>query len=227
MFSDSAIYDDETMKETIERRSKKLNKAKQPYFGEPHEQPRAALQRLRAVVGAFIYLKEKKVDDIFVAQVDRIGAQLEHLETALSTQPREMDKGKGADKHTVKFALWQPQKLKEKWFAYMDDVYTKADKKAQDFMTDNIKRLNDEYDKKKMIDQKDIDKEKNDEKRNEMKLEKDLRKAMEDNIPKLEAEWKKVKDWTKPKWNGGTPAIPAVLPAPSPTPSPAPEAIPA
>jgi hypothetical protein len=96
MFSGKVIYDDETMKEIIERRSKKKRKNGQLSYGTTYNQPRTAVQRLRAVVGAYIYLKEKNVNNIFIAQVDRIGAQLEHLENALATQPRTMEK-KGSD----------------------------------------------------------------------------------------------------------------------------------
>jgi hypothetical protein len=80
----------------------------------------------------------------------------------------------------------------------MDNVYTRADEKAQKFMTENLKRLNNEYDNSKMIKQDVIDNEKDDNKREDLKSEKLLRENMKDYIPKLEAEWKKVKDWDKP-----------------------------
>lgn len=216
MFSNDQIYVDRVMKELIERKNtdkekKGKNKGK-PAYGEPHEQPRVAIQRMRAVVGAYLYLKEEKVDKIFVAQVDRIGAQLEHLENALAKTPRTVmrkEKEPNAqgivEDRPVTYNKWESQKLKEKWFAYMDGVYKNADKKAQEFMKVNLERLNNEYDNKKMIDQKDVDKEKSKDKQTEMKNEKKLRENMKDYIPKLEAAWKNAKNWSKPKWNAKKP----------------------
>jgi hypothetical protein len=179
------------MDDIIKRKSTTKNaqgkKKGQLRFGEPTEQPRVAIQRLRAVLGAYLYMKEKNIDDIFVAQVDRIGAQLEHIENALTVNPRKMVK-KAGGKRTVILNKWVPQKLKEKRFVYMDDVYEFADKKAQDFMKDNLARLKTEYNDGKLIQDADIKKEKDKDKQNELKLEKKLREDMKDYIPKLEAE---------------------------------------
>ncbi|KAF2463814.1 uncharacterized protein BDR25DRAFT_362485 [Lindgomyces ingoldianus] len=215
MFSikpDQQIYDRNDMDDLIKRKSTKKRskgaKKGQLTFGEPHEQPRTAIQRMRAVVGAYLYMKEKKVDEIFVAQVDRIGAQLEYIENALAKNPKtveregEMDGQGQIETRIVTFDKWVPQKLKEKWFAYMDNVYANANKKGQDFMKDNLKRLNDEYNDKKLIKQADVDREKNKERQNELKLEKKLREDMKDYIPKLEAQWAKAKNWPKPKRGG-------------------------
>lgn len=199
---------DQIIKRTSTKKRRSGRKKGQLAFGEPHEQPRTALQRLRAVVGVYLYMKEKKVNDIFIDQVNRIGAQLEHIENALAKSPRtveretaEPDENNVYQKRTVTFNKWTPLKLKEKWFAYMDSVYENANKKGQDFMKDNIKRLKDEYNDGKTIKQADIDKEKNKDKQNELKLEKKVREDMKEYIPKLEAQWTKAKDWAKPKWN--------------------------
>ena len=198
-------------RKSTKKRSKGAKKG-QLAFGEPHEQPRTAIQRLRAVVGAYLYVKEKKVNDIFVAQVDRIGAQLEHIENALAKSPRTVkrDDGKPDAQGIIRERLvtfkYVPLKLKPKWFAYMDNVYENANKKAQGFMEDNLKKLNDEYNDGRLIKQADVDKEKNKDKQNELKLEKQLRDDMKDYISKLEAQWAKTKDWSKPKWNSPAPA---------------------
>jgi hypothetical protein len=206
MFSDEVIYNDKDMDEGIKRTSTRKRKSKL-VMGEWNKQPRTVLQRMRAVVGAYLYLKEPKVNDIFIKQVDRIGQQLENLENALAKQPRIAErkvkdpKPNEDNKKSVPFHVWKPQKLKEKWFAYVDDVYKKADKKAQDFMKTNIERMEKEYTDAKMIKQDKIDKEKKDDEKKKLILEKDLREEMKKAIPKLKAEWTKSKDWPKPSWN--------------------------
>jgi hypothetical protein len=186
------------------------------------------------VVGTYLYLKEKRVDDIFIAQVDRIGAQLEHIKNALvehpiivqkqSAEPNDQDIYEERDV-TLR---WGPQMLRERWFTYMDGVYERASDKAQKFMTDNLKRLNDEYNDGIMVDQKDIDKEKDKTKQEEMKKEKLLREDMKKNIPLLEAAWKDHKDWPKPRWNSQVPGTPDGTPTQSSdaTATPTPEATP-
>jgi hypothetical protein len=153
-------------------------------------------------------MKETKVNKIFIDQVNRIGAQLENIENALAKTPRTVERDSATPdktgqykKRTVKFHGWEPQKLKEKWFAYMDDVYARANQKGEDFMKKNLARLKAEYNDKKLIKQADINKEKNKERQNELKLEKRLRDDMKEYIPKLEAQWDRAKDWPKPKWN--------------------------
>lgn len=215
MFSinpDQQIYDSDDMDQMIKRKSTKKRqkgtKKGKLTFGEAHEQPRAAIQRMRAIVGAYLYMKEDKVNRIFVAQVDRIGAQLENIENALTKSPRTVKRNDGIpdtngiiQSRLVVYNKWEHLKLKEKWFSYMDNVYENANKKGQAFMSVNLKRLQNEYNDNKKIQQSDIDKEKNKERQTELKLEKQLRDNMSDYIPKLEAQWTKAKDWGKPKWN--------------------------
>jgi hypothetical protein len=198
------IYKDKDMDELIKRtNNQKLKDKKTPKYPKVHDQPRVALQRMRSVVGAYLYLTEDKVNKIFIDQVDRIGAQLEIMEQALSKTARTSDKGgRGSGpSRTVTFNKWTPLKLKEKWFAYMDDVYENANKKGQNFMKDNIKRLKDEYDDGKKITQAQVDKEKTQDEKNKKAAEKKLREDMPDYISKLEAAWLKAKDWPRPKWN--------------------------
>jgi len=150
-----------------------------------------------------MYMKDKTVDDIFVAQVDRIGKQLELLENALAKNPRIVTKKTNRVPRTVQFHNWVPQGLKEKWFVYMDVVYNRANKKGLDFMEDNLKRLNKEYpDKDKdKISQTEVDNEKDGKVKSGKAAERKLRQEMPGYIRNLEAAWSKAKDWPKPKWN--------------------------
>ncbi|KAH7385735.1 hypothetical protein BKA66DRAFT_461898 [Pyrenochaeta sp. MPI-SDFR-AT-0127] len=210
------IYSSTDMDDMIKRKStkkeRKGSKKGKLKHGDFHEQPRVAIQRMRSVVGTFLYMKEKRVNDIFIAQVDRIGYQLENIENALAKNPRTVERKysepdeNGNYKRVVTFRNWEPQKLKEKWFEYMDKVYEKANKKGQDFMRENLKRLNDEYNNGKLIKQADVDKERDKDKQNELKVEKQLRDDMKDYISKLEAKWAAAKDWPKPKWNAQAPS---------------------
>jgi hypothetical protein len=214
MFSDSQIYKQKDMSDLIKRKSKDKHKngrkKGQVKWPDPNQQPRVAIQRMRSVVGALLYMTNNKVNQIFVNQVDRIGAQLDNIENALPKTPRtKMKKVKGADNKeveiTVTFNKWEHLDLKKKWFDYMDGVYTRANDKANAFMKTNFKELNDEYDSKKMIKQDDINKEKDKDKQKKMKEEKKLRDDMKDYIAKLETEWTKANNWSKPKWNSKTP----------------------
>jgi hypothetical protein len=90
MFSSIVIYKDATM-DTLIQRTNKEKKAGKVKYPDPYEQPRVAIQRLRSTVGAFLYLKEDKVNEIFIAQVDRIGAQLEALEPRIRGKRRQAE----------------------------------------------------------------------------------------------------------------------------------------
>lgn len=115
--------------DTIIRRESTDKRTKGTKKGQPHEQPRVAIQRMRDVVGVYLYMKEKNVSQIFIDQVDRIDAQIENIENALEKSPRTAVRKSNEpkpdgkfEKRTVTFNKWVPQKLKEKWLAYMDDL---------------------------------------------------------------------------------------------------------
>ncbi|KAI8937308.1 hypothetical protein NX059_006515 [Plenodomus lindquistii] len=205
MFSNSQIWDDRETAKMILRTSKrkqapvKEQRGSTPLVNEPLEQPKAAVQRLRNVIGAYLYLKEPRVNNIFVAQVDRIGAQLQNIENTLKVRPRSMPKLDPT--RIVNWSPWKPLGLKEKWFVYMNERYDTAHSKSQKFMKDNIERLNAEYNDAKLIKQADIDKVDDKKKKQALQDEKKLREDMKDIIKKLEDEWAKTKDWPRPKWN--------------------------
>lgn len=170
------------------------------------EQPRVAIQRMRAVVGALLYMTDTEVNRIFIDQVNRIGTQLENLENALAENPRTKQTNitnaeNEIETITVSFNKWEPLNLKKKWFDYMDKIYREANSKATKFMDDTFKKMDDEYDSKNMIKQADIDKEKDRDKQRKMQEEKRLREDMKEYIPKLKTEWKRANNWPKPQWN--------------------------
>ncbi|KAH7079796.1 hypothetical protein FB567DRAFT_129220 [Paraphoma chrysanthemicola] len=207
----TAIFNDKTMDALIKRTHVEKKKRTQP-----HDQPRVALQRMRAVVGAYLYFTDDRVNKIFVDQVDRIGNRLELLEAALSKNPRAAQREN--PQRIVMYNSWKPLKLKEKWYTYMDDVYETANNKGTKFMKDNIKRLRDEYTDAKRISQAQVDKENDKDKQKVLANEKKLRDDMPDYISKLEAAWSLAQNWPKPKWNAAAnpSPTPAILP---PTPS--------
>lgn len=169
-------------------------------YGEPYPQPSVVMQRLRLLVGAYISLNDNRVNKIFFNQVNRIGNQLEILENALPKHPRVKigTRGQPADPPVV-WEAWKPQKLKVKWFEYMDNVYEEANKKGSEFMEVNMRELKDKYKDSKMISHADIDKEKNADKKEDLKTEKNLRENMKVYMTRLEAEWAKHENWAKPK----------------------------
>lgn len=216
MFSTNPVtklYADGDMEAMIKRQStKKRNSGSrrgQLTFGEPLDQPIAAIQRMRTVVGAYLYLKEQKVNQIFINQVNRIGTQLENIEKQLAKTPRtalrKYDDPKGGNvkiERKVTFDAWKHQKLKEKWFAYMDQVYKDANQRGQDFMKENLQRLRDEYSDKNLKRARNaVKEEKNKKRKDELSLEVQLREKMKKHIPKLRTQWTDAKKWTKPKWN--------------------------
>jgi hypothetical protein len=109
----------------------------------------------------FTYIRRIKVDDIFIAQVDRIGDQLEKLENAVKENPRTLKKKADQpdanlvyQERTVLFNKYEPLDLKKEWFTYMDGVYERANDKAQKFMTEYLDLLDKEYDDTKMVEGK-------------------------------------------------------------------------
>jgi hypothetical protein len=209
MFSDKPINTDKDMEALIKREARKSK------WPKVLDQPKVAIQRMRYVVGAYLYMKDEKVDKIFVAQVDRIGAQLENIENALAETPitikkqDEMPNEQGIlEVKEVILNKWERLNLKKEWFTYMDGVYIRANNKAQDYMTENFRRLDAEYKDKKIIDEKEIDKEKDKDKQKIMREERALRVNMKEYIKKLKEEWEKTKNWPKPNWNSQAPGNP-------------------
>lgn len=207
MFSKDQIYSDDDMDKLIKRNNDrehdKKSGLKGPKYGSPYEQPRIAIQRMRSLVGGYIYMNDKRVNTIFVNQVNRIGQKLENLEQALPKNPRKVTRGRkgGPDHRVVTYDPWKYLDLEKKWYKYMDDIYDRANKKGQEFMNTNLKRLKEEYNDGKMLKQSEIDKEKDPKRRADLKAEKELREAMKVYIDKLDKEWSKWKNWPKPEWN--------------------------
>ncbi|KAH4055823.1 hypothetical protein HBI26_186480 [Parastagonospora nodorum] len=185
MFSSHAIFDAKKVQTLIQRTNtdkftRRGPKFRQRVYPDPFEQPRVVIHRLRSAVGTLLYMQEPEINKIFIAQVDRIGAQLENLENALQKDPRKVNKKNSrtndvSQDHVVTFDPWQPQKLKEKWFKYMDEAYKNANSGVQEFVDDTVAKLRVEFDDARLIKQADIDKEKDKTKKEELAKEKKLR----------------------------------------------------
>lgn len=173
-----------------------------------------ALLRLRQVVGAFLYLREKRINDILVAQVDRIGKQLERIENELVKNPRkEIRKGpidpatQTAPDVEVTFAAWKKMDLKAAWFGYMDDIYKNRKAVALAEMKKLIGYFKDAFPDSNINKLKaDIDKEEKSKKPNQsslktMKEDLSYQQQMQKSIDKLDKEWTKAQAWPKPGWN--------------------------
>ncbi|KAH5090123.1 hypothetical protein HBI38_042970 [Parastagonospora nodorum] len=211
MFSSHAIFDAKKVQTLIQRTNtdkftRRGPKFRQRVYPDPFEQPRVVIHRLRSAVGTLLYMQEPEINKIFIAQVDRIGAQLENLENALQKNPRKVNKKNSrtndvSQDHVVTFDPWQPQKLKEKWFKYMDEAYKNANSGVQEFVDDTVAKLRVEFDDARLIKQADIDKEKDKTKKEELAKEKKLRVDMKKYTPKFEEQWIRANGWSKPKWN--------------------------
>jgi hypothetical protein len=80
----------------------------------------------------------------------------------------------------------------------MDQVFKTAKDKGTSFVDDNIKLLKAEYTSQSAKDKAKDDPSKTNAERNEIAEWAQLRMEMDGYIVKLEAEWKKVKNWVKP-----------------------------
>jgi hypothetical protein len=174
------IWDADTMKKYIQRKMK----------GPAVDQPRKAIQRIKAVIGVFIYMQETRVNAIFKAEKVRIGSVLDGIDKNLPKTPRiEGNK---------QFTPWKTLGLGAKWDKYMDDVFKTAKNKGTKFVEDNIKLLKEEYTSKEAKDKAKDDKKKTKKERDEIKEWAVLCENIEKMIIKLEETWKKTKDWKKP-----------------------------
>ncbi|KAF2180484.1 hypothetical protein K469DRAFT_753193 [Zopfia rhizophila CBS 207.26] len=118
------IYNDSEMKDMIE------GKHKDKKYGTALEQPREAIQRLRAVVGAFKYMQESKIKEIFVEEKNRIGKMIGNLDTALPNNPRKIKGGRNSNERTYK--PWKALHLEDKWAKYMDNTFEAAKDKGHE-----------------------------------------------------------------------------------------------
>ncbi|KAF2650663.1 hypothetical protein K491DRAFT_608379 [Lophiostoma macrostomum CBS 122681] len=130
-------------------------------FGEPFDQPRTAIQRMRSVVGAYLYMREEAINDIFIDQVNRIGTQLGNLENAVAKTPRTVGRTSSTpdadgrlpertrlnDEYNDKKLITQTQINQEK-----DETKLKSlgqEEKLREDMKDYIAKLQDQWAKAK------------------------------------------------------------------------------
>jgi hypothetical protein len=176
------IYDDEDMKKYITRKMPKTSDV---------DAANKAITRIRSVIGAFHYLKEKEIADILKKEKVRVGLVLDGIDKELPKNPRK-------DGNNAAYKPWKTLGLGAKWNTYMDGVYKTAKDKGTKFVDENIKRLKDEYESKKAKDDAKDDDNKSKDERNKIKEWAKLREDVEKSIKELEKQWKEAKDWAKP-----------------------------
>lgn len=84
---------------------------------------RAALVKLKLILGARLYHKSPKIEAIFKKQKERIGDVLDALDTELERNPKE--------KGGVRFHAWKRQGLKAYWDQYMDEKFEIAKRRSE------------------------------------------------------------------------------------------------
>jgi hypothetical protein len=154
---------------------------------------RTAIQNVRSVVGVFKYMQETDVAKIFKDEKIGMGAIIGGIDRILPQTPRQIVR-----KNPRTFAPWQTLGLETMWGDYMDQVFKTAKDKGTSFVDDNIKLLKAEYTSQSAKDKAKDDPSKTNAERNEIAEWAQLRMEMDGYIVKLEAEWKKVKNWVKP-----------------------------
>lgn len=189
------IYKPEKMAELIEW-------SKPPKKGNKVQDTREAIQRIRSVIGVFLYMKEPEIAKIFKEEKERIGKVLDAIDKELPKTPRI--KGK------VTFTPWKPLGLGDRWDKYMDKVFKTAKDKGTEFVETNIERLKDEYTtpaaKAKAEDKPNLSKKERDDRAERKKNGEDIEKI----IKSMEKVWNagpdpnqpgvvvNAKNWVKP-----------------------------
>jgi hypothetical protein len=84
---------------------------------------RAALIRLKWLMGARSYMRHPDIEKIFKTQKERIGTVLEALDTSLESNP------------LPGLAVWKKQGLKAYWDSYTDEKFETATKRCENDMS--------------------------------------------------------------------------------------------
>jgi hypothetical protein len=176
-----SIYSDNDMEQYIKRTKKGL---------QPQDSPRAAIQRIRSIVGVFRYMQEPEIAKIFKDEKVRIGIVIDGIDKNVPKTPRI--------EGSTTYAPWKTQGLGARWDTYMDKTFNLAKDKGTRFVEDNIKRLKEEYTSQKARDAAKDDPKKTPKERNDIVEWAKLRGDIDSIITKLEAEWNKAKGWKKP-----------------------------
>lgn len=153
------------------------------------EDIRIAVQRVRAVIGMYKYMTEPTIKKYFGEEVTRMGKQIGKIDTTLPSHPRRITRG---DVRT--YDPWQKMDLEREWSTYANAKFVQAKKKADEFGAKWVKKLKDKKcsaaeKKKAKADPKDTP---------AIKQKKAEMTDIQFTIDKLETEWKKIPNWTRP-----------------------------
>lgn len=150
---------------------------------------RIAVQRVRAVIGMYKYMTEPAIKKYFTEEVTRMGEQIGKIDAALVSHPRKITRG-----IIRTYDPWQKLGLEAEWKTYVDAKFVQAKQKADDFGAKWVKKL-----KEKKCSAAEKKKAKNNPKDTQAERQKkvDLQ-DIQFTIDKLETEWKKIPNWTRP-----------------------------
>jgi hypothetical protein len=102
------------------------------------DRARAALVRLKWLMGVRMYMRHKNIKAIFKTQKERIGTVLDALDTSLESNPQPG------------LAAWKKQGLKAYWNSYMDEKFKTANTRCENDMTTYLTLMNTKWGKKKV-----------------------------------------------------------------------------
>ncbi|KAF2005391.1 hypothetical protein P154DRAFT_571114 [Amniculicola lignicola CBS 123094] len=127
MWNDNEIYKEIKMKPLIEG---------------SHEARRTGIQRLRAVMGVYYYMRDPTIALYFKREVNRIQERLNLIEAQMATHPRIVrERGGGIRTYDA----YQAQGLGDLWKLYMNERFDLADKKGRGFVDTYLKKYENKY----------------------------------------------------------------------------------
>jgi hypothetical protein len=138
--SNGNLYSEETMREHITGRKTTI-KGQNPekVAGELVDGAKKALLKLKALLGARKYMREKKISTILKNQKEEIGKMLDAIDTELPKHPRTPTRG------AKTFAPWEKQDLGKYWTEYMNERFKIAETRTQNDMNTYLKLLDDTW----------------------------------------------------------------------------------
>jgi hypothetical protein len=138
--NDGTLHSVEKMREHITGQKTAI-KGQNPekVAGELVDRAKKALLRLKALLGARKYMREKKISDILKKQKEEIGKMLDAIDTELPKNPRSPPRG------AKTFAPWIKQDLGKHWTDYMNERFEIAKKRTHNDMDTYLKLLDDTW----------------------------------------------------------------------------------
>lgn len=129
------IHDEDKMRKFITGTASVIKGPPEKVAAEIVDGAKKALLRLKAVLGARKYMRQKKVSDIFKKQKEEIGKMLDLIDTNLPSYPRKPTKGDRV------IASWIKQDLGKHWNEYMDERFKIALTRTHNEMDTYLKLL--------------------------------------------------------------------------------------